>query len=37
MKAPLKNWQTTLAGALVAALIAAQEASQGRDLSDWKA
>jgi len=36
MKANLKNWQTTLAGALLAALIAAQEASAGKDLSDWK-
>ena len=37
MKANLKNWQTTIAGALLAALIAAQEASAGKDLTDWKA
>jgi len=35
MKPQLKNWQTTLAGALLAALIAAQEASAGKDLADW--
>lgn len=37
MKPQLKNWQTTIAGALLAALIAAQEASAGKDLTDWKA
>ena len=36
MKANLKNWQTTLAGALFAALVAVQEISAGKDVTDWK-
>lgn len=34
---PLKNWKTTLAGGLFAALIAVQQfTSAGGDVSDWK-
>lgn len=36
MKPQLKNWQTTIAGALLAGLVAVQEASKGADLSDWQ-
>lgn len=36
MKSQLSNWQTTIAGALLAALIAIQESAKGGDLTDWK-
>lgn len=36
MKTQLANWQTTIAGALLAGLIAIQEASKGGDLANWK-
>lgn len=32
----IRNWQTTLAGALLAGLVAVQEYSKGADLSDWQ-
>lgn len=37
MKAQIRNWQTTLVGVLLAALITLQEATNGKDLADWKA
>ena len=36
MKAQLKNWQTTLCGALLAGLMVLAEKQQGSDLTDWK-
>ena len=36
MTPQLKNWQTTIAGALLAALVAVQESSAGKDLTDWR-
>ena len=36
MKAQLKNWQTTICGALLAGLMVIAEKQQGSDLTDWK-
>ena len=35
MKAQLKNWQTTICGALLAGLMVIAENQQGSDLTDW--
>lgn len=36
MKPQIRNWQTTLVGALLAGAIAMQEAANGKDLADWR-
>ena len=36
MKPQLRNWQTTIAGALLAALTAIAEVSNGKEIIDWK-
>ena len=36
MTAQLKNWQTTICGALLAGLMVIAEKQQGSDLTDWR-
>ena len=36
MKPQIRNWQTTISGALLAALVAISEVQSGADLTDWK-
>lgn len=37
MKPQVKNWKTTVAGALLAGLTALAELQSGADFGDWKA